>query len=409
METLNPATPGNVNFDSITADTPLEVVKEVLINTLQQIQISDKPELEWFEKLATIKEILPSRVFTRVIKSVGFTTQLVKKYLLRWKGATYLSNNALKIADPSLLEAIGRINDKRIASYLQEDETQANIQEGIKRFRKEVLSLEKLPKIPEEAIHWKGKPGTGRKLSIQIQETKIARKIAEAWVELKGILPVEEILRQVFSIFGSQEVDREVEVEVEVQDSEPGATTSVEEPPTATETQPEPVEVKIEEPPKPVRRITTPDAWKKGWNVGERCLPIYKTTFAAHKLYEWTKGEFPIIDAVRGEVGAIQLITLLRADGERYETYGNWVMEAPITNDEIACEYYLRKYRINFKLLLNSKATNDEDGMMTGRCNLDHFGKKLMDWGDEHPEYLEYIYSEKQLVQSQTNLELTGQ
>lgn len=435
-----------VTIDCIVANTPIEVAAEALYSLLYEVQTLGNRALPNMNAVGKIKSIL-KRKFSKVVKYCGFTLKQVNKWFLQCEGCEYLPDIAVLNAAPSQLERIARYKDEEIIGYVDKARCQLDLEVGLGSYYKEKVKPKKPPKRPKEALDWKFKAGGGRILGIMLQDGRVAQLIMKLYQQFKDKITAE----QMFGLMLEGGVELEnlepnttvVEVtpvvpeditctvadkDVLVQDIEV-VTSAVEEippslvvcqtaSPNQTVQEPLPfestpqteevVQVEVEEPPKPVRRIPTPDAWKKGWNVGERCLPIYKTTEAVRKLYDWTKGEFPVIESVRGEVGTNQMITLVRADGERYETYGNWIVEAPTSNEEITCEYYLRQYRISFKLLLDSKAANDNDGIMAGRCDVHHFDRKLTDFGKEHPEYLEHIYTERKVVQAQTNLVLTS-
>ena len=65
--------------------------------------------------------------------------------------------------------------------------------------------------------------------------------------------------------------------------------------------------------------------WQLGWNVGDMVVANQK----CQHFHEWCKESQVEIQSVTGKVGTIQLVEVVRADGETYDTFGNWIESAP--------------------------------------------------------------------------------
>jgi hypothetical protein len=65
--------------------------------------------------------------------------------------------------------------------------------------------------------------------------------------------------------------------------------------------------------------------WQLGWNVGDMVVANQK----CEGFYNWCGGEQVEIQSVSGKVGTIQLLEVVRADGKKYYTFGEWIEEIP--------------------------------------------------------------------------------
>ncbi len=65
--------------------------------------------------------------------------------------------------------------------------------------------------------------------------------------------------------------------------------------------------------------------WQLGWNIGNRVVANQKS----QHFYEWCKESQVEIQSVVGEVGTIQLVEVVRDDGKKYDTFGNWIESTP--------------------------------------------------------------------------------
>jgi hypothetical protein len=66
--------------------------------------------------------------------------------------------------------------------------------------------------------------------------------------------------------------------------------------------------------------------WQLGWNVGDMVVAHPKS----QHFHSWCDGQQVEIKTVSGKVGTIQFIEVVRADGETYDTFGDWIEDAPI-------------------------------------------------------------------------------
>jgi hypothetical protein len=65
--------------------------------------------------------------------------------------------------------------------------------------------------------------------------------------------------------------------------------------------------------------------WQLGWNVGDMVVANQK----CQHFHEWCNESQVQIQSVTGKVGTIQFICVVRADGETYDTFGEWIEEIP--------------------------------------------------------------------------------
>ncbi|MBW4670186.1 MAG: hypothetical protein KME60_22935 [Cyanomargarita calcarea GSE-NOS-MK-12-04C] len=73
-----------------------------------------------------------------------------------------------------------------------------------------------------------------------------------------------------------------------------------------------------------VKTVDVP-RWKLGWQEGDRVMAN-----STSKPFEaWCEGLSVRIVSVSGEVGKIQFVRVVRDDGETFDSFGNWIQEAP--------------------------------------------------------------------------------
>lgn len=65
--------------------------------------------------------------------------------------------------------------------------------------------------------------------------------------------------------------------------------------------------------------------WQLGWEVGDRVVAVSKV----ERFDQWCGGQTVEVVSVRGKVGTIQFVTVAREDGETYDSFGDWIAEAP--------------------------------------------------------------------------------
>ncbi len=65
--------------------------------------------------------------------------------------------------------------------------------------------------------------------------------------------------------------------------------------------------------------------WQLGWSEG--VIAVANST--SQDFEQWCGGQFVKAVSVRGEVGLIQFVIVAREDGETYDSFGNWLEDAP--------------------------------------------------------------------------------
>ncbi len=66
--------------------------------------------------------------------------------------------------------------------------------------------------------------------------------------------------------------------------------------------------------------------WKLGWQEG---TSVVANSTSQH-FEQWCRGQKVRIVSVCGEVGKIQFVQVVRDDGETYDSFGDWIAEAPV-------------------------------------------------------------------------------
>lgn len=445
----------------ITANTPVEVAAEVLSHLLHTVQTQGNEALKCMAEVLKIKSIL-KRNFSKIVKYCGFTLSQVNKWIWQYKGTFYLTTVGMINAARTQLERIARYGDKYnqgdvdMVPYFEKAKTQVDLEEALKRLKKEVIDPNKPPKKAKEAARWEVNISGGRKLVLEIHDGAVAQFIAKLYEQLKDKMTLTQILEGLLcfgtkvntengsSFINESEISEQIqavtsdkellarsievveaavfevlpELEVTSENVEQEHNQELNADVVVTELISEPPKGEVEN----VKDIVddtvslTPrplplnkDRWKEGWIVGIRVLPKYDMGQGIH--YKWTKGEFPVIKEVHGEVGTIQRVILERADGETLETYGNWISDEPTENKDIAYEYYLRKLRMACWELMRVKidSCTTEDDLRTARLNFSVTCRiKLQDFASDNPEYGEAVYNETANMDRQVEFCLKG-
>lgn len=73
------------------------------------------------------------------------------------------------------------------------------------------------------------------------------------------------------------------------------------------------------------RGVQATTRWQLGWSIGDTVVANQN----CKGFYEWCSGEQVEIKSVSGKVGTIQFIEVVRADGKKYNTFGEWIEEIP--------------------------------------------------------------------------------
>lgn len=73
-----------------------------------------------------------------------------------------------------------------------------------------------------------------------------------------------------------------------------------------------------------VKTVDVP-RWRLGWQEGASVI----ATSTSQPFQQWCGGQQVRIVSVCGEVGKIQFVRVVRDDGETYDSFGDWIQEAP--------------------------------------------------------------------------------
>jgi hypothetical protein len=65
--------------------------------------------------------------------------------------------------------------------------------------------------------------------------------------------------------------------------------------------------------------------WQLGWSEGAKVV----ATAGAERFEQWCEGQTVTVVSVSGKVGTIQFVKVARDDGEAFDTFGDWIQEAP--------------------------------------------------------------------------------
>jgi hypothetical protein len=65
--------------------------------------------------------------------------------------------------------------------------------------------------------------------------------------------------------------------------------------------------------------------WQLGWSEG---ASVVATSLVSH-FEQWCGGQTVKVVSVRGKVGTIQFVTVVREDGETYDSFGDWIAPSP--------------------------------------------------------------------------------
>jgi hypothetical protein len=74
-------------------------------------------------------------------------------------------------------------------------------------------------------------------------------------------------------------------------------------------------------------KIVDVQEWKLGWQEGTNVI----ANSTNQHFQAWCGGKEVTVVSVCGEVGKIQFVTVARDDGETYDSFGDWIQEAPAT------------------------------------------------------------------------------
>jgi hypothetical protein len=82
--------------------------------------------------------------------------------------------------------------------------------------------------------------------------------------------------------------------------------------------------------------VTPTERYKQGWNPGDEA--IANTT--NNHFVEWCENQPVIIKKVSGDVGTIQMVTVVRHDGKTRRVGGNWLEDVPPPSSDFKVALY---------------------------------------------------------------------
>ena len=312
-----------------------EIAPEKIVNFYYE-DLGDSTEqiLRYAFWLADVKENSTKSRYQQILREQGWKNE-DKKYLKVAETFKGFDPAALRHIEPDTIFLLAKNNKKYqpVIQQLQHAEAidQAMVRDLIKKQRKPK------PFKPEPTI-WRA-TRTGEKYC-QVppiwEDDYFSGVTLQALMNREG-LPAQAIIRESLEVLLAYKEGRLVEVEPPVEEPFMDDFADYEDCEAVDEVQPEIVEEPFMDefeianndhtqssgvgfaPAKDVPR------WQLGWSEG--AIAVANST--SQDFEQWCGGQCVKVVSVRGEVGKIQFVTVARDDEATYDSFGNWLEDAP--------------------------------------------------------------------------------